>query len=63
LPSVFPPSQNLVQKGTLQSMEKEMIHRALTESNQNKSLAAKKLGISRRTLYRKIDEYHLIENK
>jgi two-component system, NtrC family, response regulator AtoC len=43
--------------GTIQNMEKEMIRRALAGTNQNKSLAAKKLGISRRTLYRKIDEY------
>jgi two-component system, NtrC family, response regulator AtoC len=44
---------------TIQSMEEEMIRRTLSEVNQNKSLAAKKLGISRRTLYRKIEEYNI----
>lgn len=43
--------------GTIKEMELEMIRRALAEVNQNKSLAAKKLGISRRTLYRKIAEF------
>jgi len=46
---------------TIQSMEADMIRRALVESKQNKSLAAKKLGISRRTLYRKMDEYKINE--
>ncbi|NJM55356.1 MAG: hypothetical protein HC841_05090, partial [Verrucomicrobiae bacterium] len=32
---------------------------ALKESNGNRTLAAKKLGISRRTLHRKLHEYHL----
>lgn len=45
--------------GTLQSMEEEMIRRIFSEVNQNKSLAAKKLGISRRTLYRKLAEYKI----
>ncbi|OGX06080.1 MAG: hypothetical protein A3G87_02525 [Omnitrophica bacterium RIFCSPLOWO2_12_FULL_50_11] len=45
--------------GTLQSMEEEIIRRTLSEMNRNKSLAAKKLGISRRTLYRKLAEYKI----
>ena len=45
--------------GSLEEMEKQMIQNALRNVGGNKSLAAKKLGISRRTLYRKIDEYHL----
>ena len=45
--------------GTLQEMEEDMIRKALSEVNHNKSLAAKKLGISRRTLYRKISEYKI----
>lgn len=44
---------------TISGMEKEMIRRALQEASGNKSLAAKKLGISRRTLYRKIEDYSL----
>ncbi len=39
--------------------EKEMIRNALKESQGNKSVAAQRLGISRRTLYRKIDEYQI----
>jgi transcriptional regulator with PAS, ATPase and Fis domain len=39
--------------------EKEMIRKALIENKGNKSVAAAKLGISRRTLYRKLEEYKL----
>lgn len=39
--------------------EKELIRSALLETKGNKSLAAEKLGISRRTLYRKLEEYQL----
>jgi DNA-binding NtrC family response regulator len=46
---------------TIQEMEQEMIRKSLVEANQNKSLAAKKLGISRRTLYRKLTEYKMNE--
>lgn len=45
----------------LSDMEKEYIRKALAEVRGNKSLAAKKLGISRRTLYRKIAEYGIVE--
>ena len=43
----------------LDQLEKELIQRVLGEVKGNKSLAAKKLGISRRTLYRKLEEYTL----
>ncbi|MBI3999989.1 MAG: sigma-54-dependent Fis family transcriptional regulator [Candidatus Omnitrophica bacterium] len=46
---------------TLQAMEDEMIRKTLVEVSHNKSLAAKKLGISRRTLYRKMAEYKIDE--
>jgi two-component system, NtrC family, response regulator AtoC len=45
----------------LNAMEKEYIRQALIDAHGNKSLAAQKLGISRRTLYRKIDEYKITE--
>ena len=44
---------------TISGAEKEMIRNALLENKGNKSLAAEKLGISRRTLYRKLEEYRL----
>ncbi|HNX69635.1 MAG TPA: sigma-54 dependent transcriptional regulator [Candidatus Omnitrophota bacterium] len=40
-------------------VEKELIQNALKQTKGNKSLAAEKLGISRRTLYRKLEEYKL----
>jgi len=43
----------------LADMEKDCIERALQQVKGNKSVAAKKLGISRRTLYRKLSEYGL----
>jgi two-component system response regulator AtoC len=39
--------------------EKELIIRALKETEGNRTLAAKKLGMSRRTLHRKLKTYHL----
>lgn len=50
---VLPPTAQL------EDMEKEFIRTKLQEAHGNKSLAAKKLGISRRTLYRKIEAYRL----
>ncbi len=41
------------------SMDKNLIAQALKSYNGNKSIAAKKLGISRRTLYRKLSEYEI----
>lgn len=55
------PSISIRQTNTLEEMENEMIRRTLSEVNRNKSLAAKKLGISRRTLYRKMAEYKIDE--
>jgi DNA-binding NtrC family response regulator len=44
---------------TVQEAEKQLIVRALKESEGNRTLAAKKIGISRRTLHRKLHTYHL----
>ena len=44
---------------TVQEAEKQLVIRALKESNGNRTLAAKKIGISRRTLHRKLHTYHL----
>jgi len=43
--------------GTLEAQEKQAILRALKESGGNRTRAAETLGISRRTLHRKIAEY------
>ncbi len=44
---------------TLRDMEREMIRATLQETNNNKSLAAKNLGIARQTLINKIKEYNV----
>lgn len=44
---------------TVQEAEKQLIIRALQETKGNRTLTAKKIGIGRRTLYRKLAEYHL----
>ncbi len=44
---------------SLESMESQHIGKVLDVCNANRSLAADKLGISRKTLYRKIKQYNL----
>jgi two-component system response regulator AtoC len=44
---------------TVGEAEKELIIRALKQTNGNRTLAAKKIGISRRSLHRKLHGYHL----
>jgi two-component system response regulator HydG len=41
--------------------EKELIQKAITESGNNKTTAARILGIDRKTLYNKLKHYHLIK--
>ena len=41
----------------LESNEKKLIIKALDDTDGNKTAAAEKLGISRRTLHRKLNEY------
>ena len=43
----------------VQAVEKELLVRALKECDGNRTAAAKKLGISRRTMHRKLHEFHL----
>lgn len=57
--SLLKQGSDALASGNLNDVEREMIRRVLNDSAGNKSLAAKKLGISRRTLYRKITEYQL----
>lgn len=44
---------------SIEEKEKELIKKALEKHNGRRRLAAQELGISERTLYRKIKEYHL----
>jgi len=44
---------------SLSDREKELIKKALDKNNGKRKLAAAELGISERTLYRKIKEYRL----
>lgn len=44
---------------TVQEAEKQLIIRALKECDGNRTAAAKKIGMSRRTLHRKLIEYNL----
>ncbi len=48
-----------IERGSLREMEKTRIIEALKICQENKSLAAKHLGISRKTLYRKLHMYGL----
>ncbi len=48
-----PESDSRPRKGTLEDLEKELIKRTLVESNWNKTLTARRMGISRRALYEK----------
>jgi len=44
---------------TVSETEKQMIINTLKETDGNRTLAAQKLGLSRRTLHRKLHQYHL----
>jgi two-component system, NtrC family, response regulator AtoC len=44
---------------TVKGAERELIIRALKETEGNRTLAAQKLGMSRRSLHRKLHLYHL----
>ena len=44
---------------TVKGAEKQLIERALRETDGNRTRAAQKIGMSRRTFHRKLHEYHL----
>ena len=44
---------------TVKQAEKQLVVRALKETNGNRTRAAKKIGMSRRTFHRKLHAYHL----
>jgi len=52
-----------IQGGTLEAMEKQAIRQALNIAGGNRTRAAEQLGVSRRTLHRKIVEYGFAEVK
>jgi DNA-binding NtrC family response regulator len=51
------PSRLMMDTLNLEQLEKQSIVRALSQHGGNRTLAARTLGISRRTLHRKIKEY------
>lgn len=51
--------EDVVVDGSLEEMERKSIKSVLNKNNGNRRMAAKQLGISERTLYRKIKEYDL----
>jgi len=53
------PAPALPATMTVGEAEKQLIIRALQETSGNRTLAARKLGMSRRTLYRKLSEHQL----
>lgn len=55
----FHESEVIEESLSLQNKEKEMIRKALEKHNGKRKNAAKELGISERTLYRKIKEYKI----
>jgi transcriptional regulator of acetoin/glycerol metabolism len=57
-----PPAATPGSLPTLQSSQAELVRRALEESKGNKSMAARKLGIDRKRLYRLIRRYGLADS-
>jgi transcriptional regulator with PAS, ATPase and Fis domain len=53
------PEEYIEESLSLEEKEKEMIQKALEKYNGKRKDAAKELGISERTLYRKIKEFDL----
>ena len=60
-PAFEPTAREIIAQGgmTVKEAERDLVERALKECDGNRTLAAQKLGISRRTLHRKLHAYHL----
>ena len=56
-----PPAPIKARLDDLDEVEREHIARVLADAHGNKLVAAKRLGISRRTLYRRLQRHGLIE--
>lgn len=56
-----PPFPTAAPPDGLEAVEREHIVRVLTDVRGNKVAAARRLGISRRTLYRRLERHGLIE--
>jgi transcriptional regulator with GAF, ATPase, and Fis domain len=54
----LPPANNDIDNLSLKDLEKQAIIKTLEKTNFNKRQTAKKLGISERTLYRKMKDYN-----
>jgi len=56
-----PAETKLLQQNalTVKEAEKQLIERALKDTGGNRTLAAQKIGMSRRTFHRKLHAYHL----
>ena len=59
LSSILEAPPEAAQHLTVQEAEKQLMIRALQECGGNRTIAAKMLGMSRRTLHRKLHVYHL----
>ena len=57
-----PPVRRSLPQGNLENMEEQMIIQALEQTGGHRTQAAEQLGISRRTLSRKLREYGIDAN-
>jgi DNA-binding NtrC family response regulator len=57
VPALIPASESQVRR--IRDLERDEIDRALAETRGNKKEAAKRLGLSRRALYRRLDKFGL----
>lgn len=55
----YQPMEEVSENFSLEAMEKDLIQKALKKYNGRRKEAAKELGLSERTLYRKISQYNL----